>query len=114
MSALRIMPVSKSNPRLQVEEGTVKPDRAHEYPKGRVLVSHAASEGGSAKRVEVHRFRNGKLTAVNGIPVAGCKDDSSPEAISDWISDADVYYDPDLGEYFTDADFVGDPTSADY
>ena len=106
------MAASKSNPRLQVEEGTIKPDRSFSYPKGRVLVSHL--EDGTAKRVEVHRFRNGKLTAVNGVPVAGCKDDSSPEAISEWIDTADVFYDPDLGQYFVDADYEGDADAVYY
>ena len=97
------MPVSKSNPKLVVEEGTVQAERAQQYPKGRVIFN--PEETGVAKRVQTHRFRHGKLVAKNGVPVAGAKLEALEDVESYDISDADVYYDAEDGQYYTDPNF---------
>jgi hypothetical protein len=72
------MPTSPSNSKLVVEEGTIKPDRSFSYPKGRVI--HSADETATAKRTETYRYKNGVLTAKNGIPVDGHSIDDLNEA----------------------------------
>ena len=62
------MPVSKSNPKLVVEEGTIKADQAIQYPRGRVI--YDPKQEGVAARVETYRFnKDGKLVAKNGVPL---------------------------------------------
>ena len=77
---------SPSCSRLRVEDGSIKPDRAFAHAKGRVLSS---PDEGALKRVEVHRFKDGKLVAKNGVPLPGQTADDNSEAESEWTSNTD-------------------------
>lgn len=56
---------------LRVEDGSIKPDRVLEYPKGCSIKNDPVTTevAGAVTPTRTQRFRDGKLVAVAGIPI---------------------------------------------
>ena len=101
------MPYNPKKTNLVVEEGTIKGDTSYQHPPRACGKLGIGDELPQVVPVRPQRFRNGKLTAVAGIPVRGAK----PTA------DADVYAEGSAGDYvdeFVEASGYNDVSAAEH